>query len=446
MKATVLNMQAYPTGFTPPAGPIPTTCRSAPLDFGAPTQDPLPGPDPNAPEPGHVIDLSIVDATCPYVTLILSNGFPNSVARDIHFKASFTSLAKIQSGLISMPSGWSSEAEKVATDADGNAYVSGFYGGSPSKGFLRKYSPSGALVWSVDRPNGDLDSLTVVGSSIFVSGSEGFSISGRTVYAAKYDLNGTLQWAQDPLPAPLVNGVATADATAGDGIYLACAGIPSAGTGPYLAVVTAAGVIHQLNLNGSYVQIGRIRSTPSRSQFYAPLRTSYGGNDVITRYNADLSRDNSFPGISGKVWDYSVDPSTGDLYVVFTGQYGTVNKYSSDGRLVWSSNLTAAIGLQLDGDTSIQAIGSRVYVAGYTYPGGQMIAALAEISAETGTLIADQTWGADSTFSLDVYGVAANQSGSIWVVGATYGPTFDGLTVPPDTGDDGFFTRLVASP
>ena len=91
-------------------------------------------------------------------------------------------------------------AEKVATNADGNAYVSGLYGGSPSKGFLRQYSPSGALVWSVDRPNRGPRLETVVGSSVFVSGSEGFWISGRTVYAAKYDLDGTLRWAQDPFP------------------------------------------------------------------------------------------------------------------------------------------------------------------------------------------------------------------------------------------------------
>ena len=45
------------------------------------------------------------------------------------------------------------------------------------------------------------------------------------------------------VPTPFVNGVATADATAGDGIYLACARIPSAGTGPYLAILTAAHMI-----------------------------------------------------------------------------------------------------------------------------------------------------------------------------------------------------------
>ena len=85
VKATVLNMQAYPTGCTPPARPS-RQRAGVRLSISGPEQDPLPGQIPmRGARSRH--RSSIVDATCPYVTLILSNGFPDSVARDIHFKA-----------------------------------------------------------------------------------------------------------------------------------------------------------------------------------------------------------------------------------------------------------------------------------------------------------------------------------------------------------------------
>ena len=95
LSTQLLRMERYPDGWQTPNGPVPTVCDRVVLDF-TPTPDP---PGPPTPAPGAPPSLQdrgarsaslVVNAECPYVTLLIAHQDPFGIDnRPVEYTATF---------------------------------------------------------------------------------------------------------------------------------------------------------------------------------------------------------------------------------------------------------------------------------------------------------------------------------------------------------------------
>lgn len=108
----------------------------------------------------------------------------------------------------------------VTTDSLGNVYIAGNSMDSEAKGFLRKYSPAGTLLWDKTKAVESIDGVTLDDKgNKYIAGSysTGASLSTRYfVYLEKHDPDGNPLWIRsfraEPASDPtrmIVNGIAT---------------------------------------------------------------------------------------------------------------------------------------------------------------------------------------------------------------------------------------------
>lgn len=172
-------------------------------------------------------------------------------------------------------------ASDVAVDLGGNVYVAGSILGADGNGSdmsLRKFSPSGSLLWARQVHYGSLDygsAVAISGTHVYLVGNYVWDETTRDMKVAvtKYDPNGVQGWSR---PYGLIGTDEAFDASAdGDG-HLYFAGYRTGGGQPY-TVGFVTKVRHDLNgreLWTSYIQAPAEAATYN---FAVLARTVKGG-------------------------------------------------------------------------------------------------------------------------------------------------------------------------
>lgn len=290
---------------------------------------------------------------------------------------------------------------KVATDGEGNVYISGGTRGSlggahqgESDAWLAKYSAAGALRWKRQLGTHDLDvssGLATDGDgNVYITGFTTGSLGGTNhgeydAWLAKYSATGALLWTKQ------------LGTSAGDFSY----SVATDGKGHvYIAGITFG----SLGGGGAYQSHGNAwlaKYSAVGALLWTRQRGSFGGlsaNSVAT-------------------------DGDGNVYTSGDGSLPWLVKYSSAGALLWTRQLGTSVsfdvslGVATDGD-------SNVYITGFTDGSlggpnqGEWDAWLAKYSA-AGTLCWKRQLGTDN---IDVsHSVATDEDGNIYISGGTQG-------------------------
>jgi hypothetical protein len=242
----------------------------------------------------------------------------------------------------------------VAVDGLGNAYISGYtwgsLGGPNASGgdaFLAKYDSSGSLLWTRQMGTADYDdysySVAVDGlGNAYISGYTGGSLGGPNAggsdaFLAKYDSSGSLLWtrqigttAYDPCESVAVDGLGNAYIS---GYTLGSLGGPNAGG--------ADAFLAKYDSSGSLLWARQI-GTPEYDYSYS-VAVDASGNAYISGYT------------HGSLGGPNPDPPWKDAFLV---------KYDSSGSLLW----TRQIGTPADDmsySVAVDGLGNA-YISGYT--------------------------------------------------------------------------------
>jgi hypothetical protein len=144
------------------------------------------------------------------------------------------------------------QASSVAADAEGNVYIAGWtnglLGGSQagsSDAFVAKYSAEGALRWTRQLGTSEPDSANGVATdrngNVYISGSTDGSLGGTNqgfddAFLAKYSAEGALRWVRQL--GTYSDDLGSSVATDGEGnVYISGSGSPGTSQGMYDAFV-----------------------------------------------------------------------------------------------------------------------------------------------------------------------------------------------------------------
>jgi hypothetical protein len=251
----------------------------------------------------------------------------------------------------------------VATDANGNVYVTGSAGsahddsGAAENSFLAKYEPSGQKAWLVEIPDVSSRSIAVdsAHSAIYVAG--GVAIGGRSATVLfRFDMSGSKVWEQTLTTTPVQDK-------------------PSSGAGVRAVAVDATGDIY---IAGSC-------NAPIMG--VSPVAT---GNDdlLIAKYDSagtvkwlkllGSAESATLSGLSDVAYGVAVD-GQGDAYIageVYGSVGGATNagkqdivtaKFDTNGNSLWVREIGTATEDSAQG-VAVDATGNA-YVAGFTTGG-----------------------------------------------------------------------------
>lgn len=294
-------------------------------------------------------------------------------------------------------------AEGVASDALGNAYVAGMTYGSlaGSRGasdlFVRKYSPSGAVVWTRQFGTGDYDyvgDIAVYGSSVYVVGFTQGNLAGSQggwdAFIRKYTDSGSVVWtkqfgtgAEDFAKDVAVDGLGNVYVVGYT--YGTLAGTHGGDADMFIRKYSASGAVQWTRQRHYNDEDTGVAVATSGSHVY--LVGGYNKssdpfnpdpNVRVVKFSASGSTvwDKGYgpPGVD-YVYDVSADPKgnfylAGETYTSFSGVNkggadGYVRQYTPAGSVVWSRQLGTP---EYDATYAVLArTSSELYLAGTTY-------------------------------------------------------------------------------
>jgi uncharacterized delta-60 repeat protein len=347
----------------------------------------------------------------------------------------------------------------VAVDSNGNVYISGFTAGAlagTKKGsydaWVAKYNSSGKLQWKQQLGTSTYDNsygvATDSNGNVYISGATDGALAGTNkghndAWVAKYNSSGKLQWKQQLGTSTYDNSYGVATDSNGN-VYISGAtdgALAGTNKGSYDAWVA------KYNSNGKLQWKQQLGS--SNNDFSEGVATDSNGNVYISGWTyGDLAGTNK--GVYPDAWvakynssgslqwkqqlgtsdsDTSNDVATdsnGNVYisgVTYGDLAGTnkgysdawVAKYNSSGKLQWkqqlgSSNNDFSYGVATDSS-------GNVYISGYTFK-GYSDAWVAKYNSSGSLQWTKQLGSTRDDFSL---GVATDSSGNVYISGYTEG-------------------------
>jgi hypothetical protein len=268
-------------------------------------------------------------------------------------------------------------ATGVAADRDGNVYVSGYSEASPRFAWVAKYSAAGGLRWKRQLEHSMNEVVAVAidrDGNVYVTGTGYKDWDYTHAWVAKYSAAGGLRWKRQlaTTEGHLSSGGVAIDR---DGnVYLTGTGYKGDYTHAWIAKYSAAGGL----------------------RWNRQVATGGGGNEAATGVATDAAGDVYITG-----W-----ASLGDAWLA---------KYSAAGGLRWKRRLGTA---ESDGATGVATDrDGNVYVSGATEGSLGAGAWLAKYSA-AGGLRWKRQFGTESDGAT---GVATDRDGNVYVSGWTWG-------------------------
>jgi hypothetical protein len=315
------------------------------------------------------------------------------------------------------------DVRDVTVDVDGNIYTVGAVGGMVLGGqaiaggsydaFVRKFAPTGEMLWSRQFGSTDSDAAESVSTdrsgNVYVAGFAGAALPGQTALGAwdafvrKYDASGNELWTHQ---------------FGSSGYDSAWVAVDAAGNA-YVSGATAFGIDQDA---GSDAAVGGI-----------PYVRKYdgSGNEVWTR---------QFENIPQNIAGLATVDDTGNVYFAgyvdgaLTGQTGAggedgfVRKYDNAGNVLWTRQFGTSSN---EGCTSVRADASAVYVVGRTFGAfpNQTNAGGADAFVRKYDVLGNEQWTRQfGTSAPDLASaVQIGASGVIYVGGSTSG-TLPGQT------------------
>lgn len=282
----------------------------------------------------------------------------------------------------------SARATASAVDASGNVYITGHFDGTETFGsftlvstgssnsypnaFIAKYDASGTCLWA--KRAGGVSScrgegISVLGSSVYIIGSffgtvnfntpaatgtnEITSAGGDDIFVAKYDDEGTFQWAKRAGATSTDYGLAIA--ASGSSVYI---------TG-YFAGTTnfntpsATGSNEIISAGASDIFIAKYNEAGT---FQWAKRAGGVGSDLgegITISGTSIY----LTGYFSQTTNFNMPSAFGSNEIVSAGEYDMfVAKYDDSGTFQWAKRAGGTGG---DGGFGIAVSGASVYVTGY---------------------------------------------------------------------------------
>lgn len=288
------------------------------------------------------------------------------------------------------PGDWDDEAWGVAVDAGGNVFVAGYLFDALhfENLLLRKYSPSGALLWSRasrGAPGGEAAGFGVAigrDGSVYVAGS--FEGRNLDLLLQKYSPDGRILWNRT------YGGAAEGD-DAGLGVAVGSDG------GVYVTGYTEAAGFNADLLVQKYSAAGVLLWTRT---YDGPAKWQDAGLGVAC-------------GHDGSAY------VTGGAWVEGQGFNLLLRKYTPTGAVAWTrmfngraSGYDSGSGVAVGGDGS-------VYVAGVTSVDGQGNDLLVRKYSSAGAPLWQATYNGVANGADEGFGVAAGPDGGVYVTGAT---------------------------
>lgn len=300
----------------------------------------------------------------------------------------------------------------VAVDAAGNAYITGYTGGSILGGtntggedaFITRYNTDGTVAWSrqigtstVDRSFG----VAVAAGNVYISGFTRGSLLGQTnsggddAFVTRYDTDGNVAWSRQI-------GTSTADDSRGvavdaagnvyiSGSTLGSLGVanPSPGNADaFLTRFDADGTLawsRQIGTSESDFSHNLAVDAAGNSYITGVTRGSLGGPNAglddafLARYNADGSLawtrqigSNSFDAGNGVAVD-----ADGNAYITgfIRSDLGRedvlLSRYNFDGTLAWTQSISTGAAIDERGMGVAVDAARNVYITGWT--GGNIL-------------------------------------------------------------------------
>ena len=357
----------------------------------------------------------------------------------------------------------------VATDSNSNVYISGYTDGSVDganqgslDAWVAKYNISGTLVWKrqLGTPAKDVSYGVATDSNgnVYISGDTDGSIDGSNqgltdAWVAKYNTSGTLLWKRQL--GTSTNDMSRGVATDSKGnVYISgfTAGLGSTNQGSWDAWVakynTSGTLVWKRQLGTSVDDVAKGVATDGNSNVYitgftqGSLAGAFQGGGLEGTYDAWVAKYNS----SGTlVWKRQLGTSSTDTSngvatdssgnVYISGQsYGSlgdsnqglgdawVAKYNSNGTLVWKRQLGTS---SQDGSNGVATDSNgNVYMSGFT---GDSLGGANQESFDAwvakynsnGTLLWKLKLGTSSPEASN--GVATDRNGNVYLSGETAG-------------------------
>ncbi len=339
-------------------------------------------------------------------------------------------------------------ATDVRVDASGNVYVTG---GSRSSGGAHldivtiKYNPEGNVMW-LQKYNGPADSSDYP-SSLFVDASGNVYVTGTSYgigsssdfITIKYNSAGVQQWAQRfDGPANSFEDSYALRVDASGNVYVAGSSYDNASSYDYYVIkYNSSGM---LQWGQRYNGTGNSYDTPSSLEidnsgnvYVAGYSTGVGtGYDYLTlKYNASgvqqwEQRYNGPGNSSENVFCMDVD-AAGNVYITgFSGGSGTGNdfatiRYNSAGAQQWLQRYNGTgNGNDLASSLAVDDSGN-VYISGYSAgtSSGDDYTTIKYNSAGVQQWL--QTYNGTGNAADDVYSLAIDRTGNIYVTGYSFG-------------------------
>jgi len=349
----------------------------------------------------------------------------------------------------------------IATDSNGNVYVTGHYSsysitiGSTTltrvgsyDAFVAKYDTSGTVQWATRIGGTDTDNghgiATDSDGNVYVTGNYRGSITiGSTtltnsgsddVFVAKYDTSGTVQWATSigGTSADYGRGIAT---DSGGNVYV---------TGNYSGSITIGSTT--LTSAGSDDAFVAKYDTSGTVQW----ATSIGGTS--NDYGRGIATDSS--GNVYVIGEYSGTLTIGSTTLTGAGSDDVfVAKYDTSGTVQWAKGIggtSADYGRGIATDS-----GGNVYVTGNysgtaTFAPGTTLTSTASYDVFVTKYDASGTvqWATSigGTSADNVSGIATDSNGNVYVTGNYYGSITIGSTTLTSAGSDDTFIAKYSSP
>ena len=352
--------------------------------------------------------------------------------------------------LIGLTTGEKTEARSIAVDSNGNRYITGYtrgalggqaWIGDSNNVFVSKYNASGTLLWTrlsgVAATGLDSDSFgiaTDASGNAYITGETLGTLDTETLtggadaFIMKYDAEGTKQWTK-------LKGVASAE-THGKGISVDASG------NVYVAGWTNAGSYSgaldgQTGTNRQDAFVTKYNSSGVR--LWTKLSGVDGSYSAAAAITVDSSGNSYVTGYTQGNLEGQTLQGARDVFV---------SKYDTSGTRLWTkllgaaSTTTDATGIAVDSSGACQVTGIvDDALDGQTHAGPGLQDIFVAKYDTTGTKQWTRLLG--SIYSDDSYGISVDSSGNSYVAGENGDTPFDGQTT--NSSGSAFVTKYSSS-